>query len=222
MIRVPFILRQLYGHQYIMVINNLLTMVHRKGWVMEYLSRIISKNRITLSFAGTIVLLYFATPTRLTITIGIPLIIIGEIIRTWSSGFIKKNEVLSQSGPYALTRNPLYLGNFLIGTGFSIMTNRITLIGAFLAVFFFIYTFTIQSEEKLLLTKFGDTYLKYKERVPVFLPLKPVNFKPQSWMESNGSFDWHLVIEHREHHAWFGIITGVIIFLGKLTFLPAV
>ncbi len=138
---------------------------------MESLSRIISKNRVTLSFAGVIVFLYFAAPTLATITAGIPLILIGEIMRTWSSGFIKKNEVLSQSGPYALTRNPLYLGTFLIGAGFSIMTNRIILICIFLVIFFFIYKLTIQSEEKLLSAKFGATYFKYKERVPVFFPI---------------------------------------------------
>jgi protein-S-isoprenylcysteine O-methyltransferase Ste14 len=188
---------------------------------LEFLSRIISKNRITLSFVGAAVFLYFAAPARSTIIAGIPLILIGEIIRTWSSGFIKKNEVLSQSGPYSMTRNPLYLGNFLIGLGFSIMTNNIILLCLFLAVFFFIYTMTIQSEEKLLLAKFGDTYIKYKERVPVFFPLKAASFKKSSWDNSSVHFDWRLVIKHREHHTWLGIIAGLIIFLVKLAFFTA-
>lgn len=187
---------------------------------MESLSRIISKNRIILSFAGTVLFIYFATPTRATIIAGIPLILIGEIMRTWSSGYIKKNEVLSQSGPYALTRNPLYLGTFLIGAGFSIMTNRIILICIYLVIFFFIYKLTIQSEEKLLSAKFGDTYFKYKQRVPVFFPIKPSCFRSSSWKTSSGLFDWRLVIKHREYHTWIGIIAGIIIFVGKLVFIP--
>lgn len=183
----------------------------------EFLRHTIFKNRITLSFAGAALFLYFASPSRSTVIAGIPFIIIGEIMRTWASGFIKKNEALSQSGPYALTRNPLYAGNFLIGMGFSIMTNRIVLLLIFLVAFYYIYSVTIQNEEKFLSAKFGETFLRYKERVPVFFPFKVLSFRSPSHENRDAHFEWKLAIQHREHHTWIGIIAGLIIFLVKVT-----
>ncbi len=187
----------------------------------DSLSRIVSNNRVTLSFVGGVVFLYFATPTLTSILAGIPFIIIGEFIRTWSSGYIRKNEVLAQSGPYAMTRNPLYLGSFLISTGFSIMADRILLISLFLAAFLFIYSVTIQKEEKLLLKKFGDSFLQYKQRVPVFFPTKGLPSMTSSQGNSDIHFDWKLVIRHTEHHTWLGIVGGIVIFIVKMLFYTA-
>src|SRR3990170_6376852 len=104
---------------------------------LDFLRRIIGRNRIILSIIIGSIFLYLATPTRTTILTGVPFILLGETIRTWASGFIKKDKELAQGGPYALTRNPLYLGNFLIGVGFSIMANNLLLL------FLFLKTFTI-------------------------------------------------------------------------------
>ncbi len=184
----------------------------------EFLRHAIFRNRITLSFAGAAIFLYFALPSRTSVIASIPFIIIGEIMRTWASGYIRKNEVLSQTGPYAFTRNPLYVGNFLIGVGFSIMTNRVLLFLTFLAAFIFIYTVTIQHEEKFLSSKFGETFSGYKRRVSVFFPFKALSFGTPSHKNRDGHYDWKLVIQHREYHTWLGIIAGLIIFLVKLAF----
>lgn len=178
----------------------------------KFLNSFIERNRITLSFVGGALFLYLAAPTAATILAGAPFIFIGEAIRTCASGFIRKNEALAQEGPYALTRNPLYLGNFLIGTGFSIMTSRIILLIPFLIAFYLIYSATIKKEEKLLLTRFGDSFLRYKKRVPVFFPLK---ITPRHLCVN---FDWKLVMKHREHLTWLGIFGGLIIFLFKFSF----
>ena len=177
-----------------------------------FLSRIITGNRITLSVVGGAIFLYLARPATWTILSGLPLVLIGEATRTWASGFIKKDRELAKDGPYALTRNPLYLGNFMIGIGFSIMANNLILLALFIVVFYLIYSVTIHREERRLIDKFGETFLTYKSSVPVFFPLRllPPNL--------DASFNWRLALSHREHHTWLGIAGCIIIFILKLSY----
>ena len=180
---------------------------------LDFLRRLIGRNRIILSIVIGSIFLYLATPTRTAILTGVPFILLGETVRTWASGFIKKDRELAQGGPYALTRNPLYLGNFLIGVGFSIMANNPALLILFLTVFAVIYGFTIKNEERSLLNKFGDTYLDYKRRVPVFFPrLGHVKSAIRGL-----DFDWQLVKRHREHHTWLGIAGCFVVFILKVS-----
>lgn len=179
---------------------------------LEFLKFIIGRNRILLSFLAGLSFLYFATPTPASILVGVPFVLIGEIIRTWASGFIKKGTELAQEGPYSFTRNPLYLGNFFIGLGFSLMTGNFYLLALFLTVFCLLYTVTIKNEEKRLLRKFGETFLVYKRSVPVFFPR--LSF-PRFAMRD---FDWRLVRRHREHHTWLGIAGCLILFIFKLSY----
>jgi len=187
----------------------------------ESLRQSISRNRITISFTGAAFFLYFAFPSLTSVIAGIPFIILGEIMRIWASGYIKKNEELSQSGPYAITRNPLYVGNFLIGVGFSIMTSRVLLFLFYLAAFIYIYKLTIQNEEKFLSAKFGDTFSRYKERVPVFFPFKLLSSGSASTENSDTHFAWQLVLKHREYNTWLGIIAGLIILIAKAALFTA-
>lgn len=190
--------------------------------LLKLLQQIIKNNRIALSFVAGGLFLYFATPASATILIGIPFILVGEAIRTWASGFIKKDKELAQEGPYALTRNPLYLGNFLIGLGFSTMAGNIVLIATFLIIFTLIYSVTIKNEEKRLFDEFGDVFRAYKDRVPVFFPrLSLKSSSPFRQRDVSGSvsyFDWQLFLRHREHHTWLGIIGCLIIFFVKLLY----
>lgn len=180
--------------------------------VTEFLNRIIINNRITLSFVLGALFLYLATPRVKTVLIGTPFILLGEFIRTWASGYIKKNKELAHEGPYAHTRNPLYLGNFFIGIGFTLMANNILLWILFLITFYLIYSLTIQREEKRLLENFGEAFLVYKKRVPAFFPLhiNPAN--------PGVHFDWRMVVSHKEHQTWLGIIGCLIIFILKLSY----
>ena len=155
--------------------------------------------------------------------IGIPFILLGETIRTWASGFIKKDKELAQEGPYALTRNPLYLGNFFIGVGFSIMANNLIILAIFLKVFTIVYLITIKNEEKYLFSKFGDAFLEYKRKVPVFFPIKIIPLSPPLQKGGEGglgnfNFDWQLVKKHREHHTWLGVAGCITIFIIKAAY----
>ena len=78
----------------------------------------------------------------------------GILIRALASGHIRKNAELATTGPYAYTRNPLYLGSIIIAVGFIIAARNIWIgIGA-LAMFAFIYLPVITAEEKYLRSAF--------------------------------------------------------------------
>jgi len=191
--------------------------------LLKLLQDIIRHHRIALSFIAGGVILYFATPSPTTILAGIPFIFTGEALRTWASGFIKKDKELTQWGPYALSRNPLYLGNFLIGIGFSIVAGNLLLFLLFLIAFTLIYTVTIKNEESRLLARFGYTFIEYRGRVPVFFPIPPFSKHTspstvQRGNNDNRSFDWQLVLGHREHHTWLGILGCLAIFIIKASF----
>src|SRR6185369_17764024 len=95
--------------------------------------------RVPLGFACAIIFLYFATPTVATLMAGAAVALPGLLLRAWASGHLRKNEALATTGPYAYTRNPLYLGSFLIGLGFTIAAGRVVLALLFAALFLGIY-----------------------------------------------------------------------------------
>lgn len=155
-----------------------------------------------MSFAVGVAILVTAAPTSVTLLAGLPLAVLGAAIRTWSSGYIRKHRELAVSGPYAYTRNPLYVGNFLIGLGFMIMVNRPAILAVFLVLFAAVYAALIREEERALTEKFGDAYRDYLKRVPRFFP------RPRG-APASGEFQWGLVFKHQEHYAWLGMATGL-------------
>ena len=169
----------------------------------------VSRFRIPLSTAIAVAFLFLAEPTPATLLAGLPLVILGGGIRTWSSGYIRKNKELAVTGPYAYTRNPLYLGNFLIGLGFVIMLNRPVLVAVFLVVFGLVYRALIREEEAVLSGKFGGAYEDYLKKVPRFFPRA-------GGTSESGDFSWGLVIRHQEYYAWLGMAGGLGWLLWKL------
>ena len=184
--------------------------------MVAWLKNLVSHNRIWVS--AVIGLLFFlaARPTFLSMGIGLPVILLGEAIRIWSSGHIVKNDALTTSGPYRLTRNPLYLGNFFLGLGFAVMAGRPWIIFLFGLTFYFIYSATIAEEEKFLAQRYGEAFSAYQRTVPRFLP------KITLAAFSTGRFSWSLVRKHREANTWIAIVVGVLLFLFKMWIYPGV
>jgi protein-S-isoprenylcysteine O-methyltransferase Ste14 len=180
---------------------------------MQKLNQLIGHYRTFISLLLALVILALAKPTLYSIAWGLPFIIIGELIRTWSAGCINKEyEKLTTWGPYAYTRNPLYIGNFLLGLGFVIMGNQWIAIVVFVIVFIVIYSGTILDEENTLLNVFGETFKEYKKEVPRFFP----RFSP--YIKEKQNFDWKRVMKHREYNAWMGIGVVIVIFWVKLVY----
>lgn len=127
-----------------------------------------------------VIMLFMAEHADLTrIISGLVIILAGQLWRIWSAGIIGlyrgenvKALKLAHTGPYALMRNPLYFGNFLIGLGWAVIAGLNAVI-VFVIAFIVLYVMIIiPHEEEFLRSKFGHEYESYCERVKIFWPVK--------------------------------------------------
>ncbi len=172
--------------------------------------RHVVRRRVTWGFVVGAVFLVFAAPTRGSVFWGFWIALLGEAVRTWASGTIVKNRELATEGPYALVRNPLYVGNFLIGLGVAVMGGRWWF--PLLLVLFFVpvYRALVLKEEKRLLERFGAAFRHYCARVPRFVPRR------WPWPLPRAPYDrarmWNA---HREWRTWLGLYAVTLYLLLK-------
>src|ERR1700739_2086322 len=161
-------------------------------------SRVARRIRVPLGFAFAVLYFWLARPTWRSLAWGAVVIVPGLLLRALASGHVRKNEALAASGPYAYTRNPLYLGSLLIGIGFA-MAARSWWVGVLLVVMFFaIYVPVIRDEEKFLREKFPE-FEEYGRQVPRLFPRLTFGGR-----QSTGSFSFDLYWKHREYKALLG------------------
>ena len=82
------------------------------------------------------------------------LVVPGLLLRAYASGYVKKNAELTVTGPYAYTRNPLYLGSILMAFGFAAASRSLWITLLLALLFTIIYVPTIYSEEQFLRSTF--------------------------------------------------------------------
>ena len=127
------------------------------------------------------------------------LIIPGLAIRALASGHVQKNERLTMTGPYAYTRNPLYLGSLILAVGFAIGARNWWIGAGLVLIFLAIYVPVIRGEEAFLRERFPE-FSEYASRVPRLLP------RLSSLSSKGGTFSWDLYWKHREYNATLGAI----------------
>lgn len=115
-------------------------------------------------------LLIVARPTPEAFWAGLPLVALGQIIRVWSAGYLTKLSGLVTAGPFAMCRNPLYMGSFLISLGYLVMCHRLYVLMVGIVLFWMLHGAAVAYEERLLREKFGEDFANYCKRVPRFLP----------------------------------------------------
>ncbi|MCC7440832.1 MAG: isoprenylcysteine carboxylmethyltransferase family protein [Bdellovibrionales bacterium] len=135
------------------------------SWVR---TRLRGKTRILMAwiFGAALVLSAREAPTLP----GILVCFLGATLRFWASGYLRKDATPSVGGPYAFTRNPLYLGTYLMALGTALAVGNPWLLGSATVAFAVIYHFIILEEEIKLREIFGPAYLRYTELVPRFFP----------------------------------------------------
>ena len=152
----------------------------------------LSRLRVPAGYVAGVALLVLARPYPLSLAVGAALAAAGEALRIWASGHIEKTQHLATGGPYALTRNPLYLGSLLVGLGVAVAAASVW--AALLAVAYFalFYPAVMQEEARFLRAKFGELYERWAAAVPMFLPrLWPAG--PRA-----SRFQWTRVARNRE------------------------
>jgi protein-S-isoprenylcysteine O-methyltransferase Ste14 len=163
--------------------------------------------RVPLGFVTAAVFLLFARPTWSTLAWSLLLVIPGLWLRGYAAGYVKKNAELTRSGPYAHTRNPLYLGSMAIAFGFAVAAARWWLALLLVAMFLAIYLPTILSEETFLRATFPG-FDEYARRVPRLLPrFTAARFDDagEPVVTSVGpSFSTQRYLHHREYNALMG------------------
>src|SRR3984885_16185790 len=135
-------------------------------------SQIARRIRVPLGFLFAVLYFWLARPTWRSIALSVILVVPGLLIRALASGHVRKNESLATSGPYAYTRNPLYLGSLLIGLGFAVAAGSWWVCAALGVMFFAIYLPVIRDEEKFLRRTFPE-FDEYARLVPRMFPRLP-------------------------------------------------
>jgi protein-S-isoprenylcysteine O-methyltransferase Ste14 len=141
---------------------------------------------------------------------------VGLLIRALASGYVRKNEDLATTGPYAYTRNPLYLGSIIIGLGFALAARRWIVLIVLVVMFLAIYLPVIRGEEVFLRERFPD-FAGYERRVPRLLPSIGTLFSPPH--SQQGTFSRELYLQHREYNALAGALAVVALLTVKLLWL---
>ncbi len=159
--------------------------------------------RVPLGFVIAPIFILLARPTALTLSIGGAVGLLGLGLRAWASGHLRKNDALAITGPYAYTRNPLYLGSFLIGLGFTVAAGRWLLAVIFAALFLGIYLPVMRVESATLEELFGHKYRRYAQAVPLLVP------RPRPYREAlRAKFDPALYKRYREYQASLGFVAA--------------
>jgi protein-S-isoprenylcysteine O-methyltransferase Ste14 len=127
------------------------------------LTRRIARLRVTLGYVLGAAALWLASPTPRSLAFGAVVGAFGEALRIWAAGHLEKGREVTSTGPYALTRHPLYAGSTIIGAGFAIAANSVVVAGLVFAYLGITVTAAIRSEEAHLTDKFGGEYPAYRE-----------------------------------------------------------
>jgi len=126
---------------------------------------------------------YFAQLDSGTVIVGLAVAAVGQVFRIYAAGFIHKNKQLASTGPYALVRHPLYLGNFLILIGFTLAAaNLYVAVGV--AVFFLVwYPAAIHYEDSKLERIFEDEWREWSRNIRAIIPgrFRWADLKADGW-----------------------------------------
>jgi protein-S-isoprenylcysteine O-methyltransferase Ste14 len=160
--------------------------------------------RVPLGFAGAALFFLLARPRLWMLIVGGLIALPGLGLRAWAAGHLRKNDALATTGPYAYTRNPLYLGSLVIGLGFTIAGGRLILALVFAVLFLGIYVPVMRVEALTLDELFGKDYRDYAAAVPLFLP----RVTAYGVGATKAKFDPALYRRYREYQAAFGLIVA--------------
>ena len=201
---------------------------------MQAWQKIARRIRVPLGFVTAALYVYELwrqQPSMKAVAWSLLLVLPGLWLRAYASGYVKKNAELTVTGPYAYTRNPLYLGSILIAAGFAVALLSWPVAVVLAVGFTVIYVPVIAGEERFLRSTFAG-FDEYCRRVPRLIPrLTPAQVVPAKAVDgedaakgkaSTGSFSFMLYRQHREYNAAIGAALLYLCLVGLRPALAAI
>jgi hypothetical protein len=171
---------------------------------MERLAGRLARWRVPLGFACGVAVLFLAFPSRRSLAIGGAIALAGELVRIWAAGHLEKGREVTQSGPYRITRHPLYAGSAIVALGAAVASARASaavLIGCYIAV---TVLAAVRHEEENMRARFGDGYDAYLQSRAA-----PVE----------RAFSLHRALSvNKEYQAAAGLVAFALILMAKAAF----
>ncbi|HKV23829.1 MAG TPA: isoprenylcysteine carboxylmethyltransferase family protein [Candidatus Acidoferrum sp.] len=166
--------------------------------------------RVRLSYPLAILVLWFARPTPLSIACAVPIGLLGILIRARAAGHLHKQEVLTVTGPYAYTRNPLYFGSAFLALAAAIAARSWVSAALLFAYFAVFYSFVMRREEAELRQRHGAAFEEYAASVPLFFPRA---FPAKLSSAKPGAFSLAQYKKNHEYQAAVGFLLLLGVFL---------
>lgn len=168
--------------------------------------------RVSLSWLAGVGALAVARPTPSSFAAGVAVGMLGQALRLWAAGHLERASGLTTSGPYAWTRNPLYLGSMIMGAGFVVASSRWELILVLGLLVFGVFVPVIRQETAHLSAKFPESYARFAEAVPLLVPRFPRDPRPGEPRR----FAWTRARVNGEHLTMMGWVGAVSVLAWKL------
>ena len=185
---------------------------------MQWWQKVARRIRVPLGFLAAAIYLFTVwqhAPRPAAVAWSLALVLPGLWLRGYASGYVKKNQELTVTGPYAYTRNPLYLGSILIAAGFAVALLSWPMALVLGVGFSVIYIPVIASEELFLRGTFPN-FDEYCTKVPRIVPR--LTAARMGNTGQSGRFSLDLYLRHREYNAAIG---AVLLYLSLLFLRPA-
>lgn len=163
----------------------------------------IARWRVRLGYPLAIVVLWFARPVPRAILLGGAIGLVGLGIRAYAAGYLHKQSVLTVTGPYAYTRNPLYLGSSMLALGAGVAMRSWVSAAILLLYFGIVYFVVMRREEEELRAQHPGAFDEFAVSVPLFLPrltAAKISFA------SAGAFSWAQFRKNHEYEAAMGFL----------------
>jgi len=164
------------------------------------LAQILARRRVVLGYILGLAAFLLASPTPRSLAIGAAIASIGEAMRVWAAGHLEKGREVTTTGPYGLTRHPLYVGSAIMGPRVVVAAHTVAvaiLVFGYLAV---TYTAAIRSEEAHLTDKFGGHYPAYRDGTAA---------------RSDRQFSFARAMRNREYRALLGLAAVMALLAAK-------
>jgi protein-S-isoprenylcysteine O-methyltransferase Ste14 len=168
------------------------------------------RQRVRVGLPLVLVCAWLARPTPSAIAIGAAIALLGVVVRGTAASHLTKHAGLATSGPYAITRNPLYLGSALIACGLLVAAHSWVAGALCVAYFAIFYPSVIEREERRLRARYGAAFDEYAAAVPRFWP------RLGAAMSTRFAWSWRLYARNGEYTAALTVVIGFLLLWLKM------